>query len=206
MEYTKQGFETAQKNFNPADLEVDLSQRSIMITGANSGTCLTWFKVLPLSIRINFLFFSYFTGIGKVTALEGNESLIWYRILLYILLKPMYTHWFKWPNVVLSCTWCVAAKSVAKQPNRKLSSSRKTPTSTCILWTCHSRDKFTSLPKSSLLTSSGSTFWLIMRAAWSMRERPSKAWKLISPRTLWALTYSPRHFCHSFPSRLSQEL
>ena len=45
-EYTKQGFETAQKYFNPADLEVDLSKRSIMITSANSE-------------------------IGKVTALEG---------------------------------------------------------------------------------------------------------------------------------------
>jgi dehydrogenase/reductase SDR family protein 12 len=46
LEYTKQGFEKAQKSFNPADLEVDLSTRAIMITGANSG-------------------------IGKVTALEG---------------------------------------------------------------------------------------------------------------------------------------
>jgi dehydrogenase/reductase SDR family protein 12 len=45
LEYTKSGFESAKKHFNPADLEVDLSKRSIMITGANSG-------------------------IGKVTALE----------------------------------------------------------------------------------------------------------------------------------------
>jgi len=37
LEYTKQGFEKAQKTFNPADLEVDLSKRAIMITGANSG-------------------------------------------------------------------------------------------------------------------------------------------------------------------------
>jgi dehydrogenase/reductase SDR family protein 12 len=37
MEYTKPGYETAAKKFNPADLEVDLSQKSIMITGANSG-------------------------------------------------------------------------------------------------------------------------------------------------------------------------
>lgn len=45
MEYTKGGFETASKLFNPKDLEVDLSKRVIMVTGANSG-------------------------IGKVTALE----------------------------------------------------------------------------------------------------------------------------------------
>jgi dehydrogenase/reductase SDR family member 12 len=44
-EYTKSGYEAAAKNFNPKDLEVDLSNRSIMITGSNSG-------------------------IGKVTALE----------------------------------------------------------------------------------------------------------------------------------------
>ena len=36
-EYTKSGYETAKKHFNPTDLEVDLSSRSIMITGANSG-------------------------------------------------------------------------------------------------------------------------------------------------------------------------
>ena len=36
-EYTKSGYETAAKHFNAADLEVDLSQRSIMVTGANSG-------------------------------------------------------------------------------------------------------------------------------------------------------------------------
>jgi dehydrogenase/reductase SDR family protein 12 len=51
LEYTKQGFEKAQKSFNPADLEVDLSTRAIMITGANSG-------------------------IGKVTALEGILSVL----------------------------------------------------------------------------------------------------------------------------------
>lgn len=44
-EYTKQGYESASKSFNKADLEVDLSKRVIMVTGANSG-------------------------IGKVTALE----------------------------------------------------------------------------------------------------------------------------------------
>ena len=36
-EYTKSGYEAAKKHFNPTDLEVDLSSRSIMITGANSG-------------------------------------------------------------------------------------------------------------------------------------------------------------------------
>jgi dehydrogenase/reductase SDR family member 12 len=36
-EYTKQGFEKAEKHFNPKDLEVDLSNRAIMITGSNSG-------------------------------------------------------------------------------------------------------------------------------------------------------------------------
>lgn len=45
MEYTRAGFESAAKAFNAADLEVDLSNKAIMITGANSG-------------------------IGKVTALE----------------------------------------------------------------------------------------------------------------------------------------
>ena len=49
MEYTKGGFETASKLFHPKDLEVDLSKRVIMVTGANSG-------------------------IGKVTALEGKLS------------------------------------------------------------------------------------------------------------------------------------
>jgi hypothetical protein len=46
LEYTKPGFESAAKSFNPADLEVDLSKRAIMVTGANSG-------------------------IGKIAALEG---------------------------------------------------------------------------------------------------------------------------------------
>ena len=36
-EYTKPGYEAAKKRFNATDLEVDLSTRSIMITGANSG-------------------------------------------------------------------------------------------------------------------------------------------------------------------------
>jgi dehydrogenase/reductase SDR family protein 12 len=48
-EYTKPGYETAKKYFRPDDLEVDLKDRSIMVTGANSG-------------------------IGKVCALEGNST------------------------------------------------------------------------------------------------------------------------------------
>lgn len=56
LEYTKQGFESASKLFNAADLEVDLSKRVIMVTGANSG-------------------------IGKVTALEGT----FYSIIYYVL-------------------------------------------------------------------------------------------------------------------------
>jgi hypothetical protein len=47
-EYTKGGYESAAKKFNAADLDVDLSNRSIMVTGSNSG-------------------------IGKVTALEGKN-------------------------------------------------------------------------------------------------------------------------------------
>ena len=47
LEYTKPGYESAKKKFIEADLDVDLSKRAIMITGANSG-------------------------IGKVTALEGK--------------------------------------------------------------------------------------------------------------------------------------
>lgn len=37
QEYTRRGYESAAKRFNPADLEVNLSGRSFMITGANSG-------------------------------------------------------------------------------------------------------------------------------------------------------------------------
>lgn len=36
-EYTRSGYETASKLFRPADLEVDLKEKSIMVTGANSG-------------------------------------------------------------------------------------------------------------------------------------------------------------------------
>ncbi|RUS85426.1 hypothetical protein EGW08_006817 [Elysia chlorotica] len=36
-EYTKGGYEAAAKKFNPADLDVSVSNRSFMITGANSG-------------------------------------------------------------------------------------------------------------------------------------------------------------------------
>lgn len=37
QEYTKSGYEAAAKHFCPADLDVNLSGRSFMITGANSG-------------------------------------------------------------------------------------------------------------------------------------------------------------------------
>ncbi|XP_054471208.1 dehydrogenase/reductase SDR family member 12 [Anoplopoma fimbria] len=37
QEYTKSGYEAAAKHFAPSDLEVNLSGRSFMITGANSG-------------------------------------------------------------------------------------------------------------------------------------------------------------------------
>ncbi|CAN9498477.1 unnamed protein product [Ophioblennius macclurei] len=37
QEYTKSGYEAAAKTFAPADLEVNLSGRSFMVTGANSG-------------------------------------------------------------------------------------------------------------------------------------------------------------------------
>uniref|UniRef100_A0A671XD22 Dehydrogenase/reductase (SDR family) member 12 n=1 Tax=Sparus aurata TaxID=8175 RepID=A0A671XD22_SPAAU len=37
QEYTKSGYEAAAKHFAPADLDVNLSGRSFMITGANSG-------------------------------------------------------------------------------------------------------------------------------------------------------------------------
>ena len=36
MEYTKGGFEKAAKSFNPADLEVDLSKKAIMVTGKST--------------------------------------------------------------------------------------------------------------------------------------------------------------------------
>uniref|UniRef100_A0A1A8KQ89 Dehydrogenase/reductase (SDR family) member 12 n=2 Tax=Nothobranchius TaxID=28779 RepID=A0A1A8KQ89_NOTKU len=37
QEYTKSGYETAAKHFVPSDLDVNLSGRSFIITGANSG-------------------------------------------------------------------------------------------------------------------------------------------------------------------------
>ncbi|XP_068423148.1 dehydrogenase/reductase SDR family member 12 [Clinocottus analis] len=37
QEYTKSGYEAAARRFRPSDLEVDLSGRVFMITGANSG-------------------------------------------------------------------------------------------------------------------------------------------------------------------------
>lgn len=37
QEYTRCGYESAAKHFNPSDLEVSLSGRAFMITGANSG-------------------------------------------------------------------------------------------------------------------------------------------------------------------------
>lgn len=36
LEYTRSGYESAAKKFNPEDLNVDLSGQYIMITGANS--------------------------------------------------------------------------------------------------------------------------------------------------------------------------
>ncbi|XP_054887954.1 dehydrogenase/reductase SDR family member 12 [Poeciliopsis prolifica] len=37
QEYTKSGYEAAAKHFSPADLDVNLSDRCFMVTGANSG-------------------------------------------------------------------------------------------------------------------------------------------------------------------------
>uniref|UniRef100_A0A6Q2XUH4 Uncharacterized protein n=2 Tax=Esox lucius TaxID=8010 RepID=A0A6Q2XUH4_ESOLU len=37
QEYTKSGYEAAAKHFNPGDLDVNLTGRSFVITGANSG-------------------------------------------------------------------------------------------------------------------------------------------------------------------------
>ncbi|XP_051636178.1 dehydrogenase/reductase SDR family member 12 isoform X4 [Manacus candei] len=36
-EYTRGGYESASKHFNPADMEVDVAGRSFLVTGANSG-------------------------------------------------------------------------------------------------------------------------------------------------------------------------
>ncbi|NXA08578.1 DHR12 reductase, partial [Sapayoa aenigma] len=36
-EYTRSGYESASKHFNPADVEVDVAGRSFVVTGANSG-------------------------------------------------------------------------------------------------------------------------------------------------------------------------
>ncbi|XP_040439995.1 dehydrogenase/reductase SDR family member 12 isoform X1 [Falco naumanni] len=36
-EYTRTGYESASKHFNPADVEVDVAGRSFLVTGANSG-------------------------------------------------------------------------------------------------------------------------------------------------------------------------
>ena len=43
-EYTRSGYESAAKNFNPDDLNVDLSNQHIMVTGANSVMS-SWNKV-----------------------------------------------------------------------------------------------------------------------------------------------------------------
>ncbi len=56
-EYTKQGYEKAAVHFRSADLEVDLKEKSVMVTGANSG-------------------------IGKVCALEGKLH-SYKRLLLF---------------------------------------------------------------------------------------------------------------------------
>lgn len=53
LEYTKAGYESASKAFNPLDLEVDLTKRAIMVTGANAG-------------------------IGRTTALEGRHIMCLY--------------------------------------------------------------------------------------------------------------------------------
>ncbi|KAM6293550.1 dehydrogenase/reductase SDR family member 12 isoform 3-T3 [Porphyrio hochstetteri] len=36
-EYTRSGYESASKHFNPADVEVNVAGRSFLVTGANSG-------------------------------------------------------------------------------------------------------------------------------------------------------------------------
>ncbi|KAM4789159.1 dehydrogenase/reductase SDR family member 12 isoform 2-T2 [Cyanocitta cristata] len=36
-EYTRAGYESASRHFNPADVEVDVAGRSFLVTGANSG-------------------------------------------------------------------------------------------------------------------------------------------------------------------------
>ena len=41
-EYTKQGYETAAKSFRPADLDLDLKNKEIMIT----GECLNNFMIM----------------------------------------------------------------------------------------------------------------------------------------------------------------
>lgn len=56
LEYTKAGYESASKAFNPLDLEVDLTKRAIMVTGANAG-------------------------IGRTTALEGSHIMC---LFLYV--------------------------------------------------------------------------------------------------------------------------
>ena len=65
-EYTKAGYESAAKRFNPVDLDVDLSNKAIMITGSNSG-------------------------IGKSTALEGKnfklDTCIYMTIYLVLIKK-----------------------------------------------------------------------------------------------------------------------
>lgn len=45
-EFTRAGYEQAAVNFNPRDLEADVTQRSFLITGANSGIGLTLAETL----------------------------------------------------------------------------------------------------------------------------------------------------------------
>jgi dehydrogenase/reductase SDR family protein 12 len=64
-EFTRAGYESASKKFNPDDLNVDLSDQYIMITGANS-VC----REKLINDRIIRIFVLFIKGIGKIAALE----------------------------------------------------------------------------------------------------------------------------------------
>lgn len=88
-EYTKQGYESAAKSFRAADMDVDLADRSIMVTGANSG-------------------------IGKICALEGkqtNHKIFFLNIFNLLILKSL--------NVVLLFTWFVEVRKEGPQHKKK---------------------------------------------------------------------------------------